>query len=79
MVELAPEMAADLHAAVAGGEFGSVSEIVAAALEAWQAQRALEGWDTGEVRRLVQEGMDSGPGIPAEQVFDRLLARYRAM
>jgi hypothetical protein len=30
----------------------------------------------GEIRRLVQEGIDSGPGIDADQVFARLRAKY---
>ncbi|MCI0420253.1 MAG: hypothetical protein L0312_13690 [Acidobacteria bacterium] len=32
-----------------------------------------------ELRRQIQEGLKSGPGIPAEEVFDKLEARYHAM
>ncbi|HEV2561971.1 MAG TPA: type II toxin-antitoxin system ParD family antitoxin [Rhizomicrobium sp.] len=34
---------------------------------------------TAELRRMIQEGIDSGPSIPAEEVFARLKAKYRAM
>jgi len=29
-----------------------------------------------ELRRLVQEGIDRGPGVDAEEVFARLRARF---
>lgn len=29
-----------------------------------------------ELRALIQEGLDSGPGRPADEVFARLEARY---
>ncbi len=35
--------------------------------------------DTEGLRREIQKGIDSGPGIPADQVFDRLEAKYRAL
>ena len=35
--------------------------------------------DTEELRREIQKGIDSGPGIPADEVFDRLEAKYRAL
>jgi antitoxin ParD1/3/4 len=41
-----------------------------------ELERAIE---LQRLRRLVQEGVDSGPGIPAEEVFERLQAKYAAM
>lgn len=35
--------------------------------------------DTETLRMEIQKGVDSGPGIPAEQVFDRLEAKYHAL
>lgn len=35
--------------------------------------------DTEALRLEIQKGIDSGPGIPAEQVFDRLEAKYHAL
>jgi len=31
--------------------------------------------DLDDLRRLVQEGIDSGPSIPAEEVFAKLKAK----
>lgn len=35
--------------------------------------------DIAALRLEIQKGIDSGPGIPADQVFDRLEAKYRAL
>lgn len=35
--------------------------------------------DTEALRLEIQKGIDSGPGTPAEQVFDRLEAKYHAL
>jgi len=32
-----------------------------------------------QLRQQIRAGIDSGPGIPAEEVFDRLSAKYQAM
>lgn len=42
--------------------------------EALQRQDDIE-----TLRREVQKGVDSGPGIPADEVFDRLEAKYRSL
>jgi len=35
--------------------------------------------DIEALRREIQKGVDSGPGIPADEVFDRLKAKYSAL
>lgn len=32
-----------------------------------------------ELRELIQEGLDSGPARPADEVFSRLEAKYQVM
>lgn len=75
-VALTPDMVAEVRAAVEGGDYGSVSEVVRDALRVWRLRRKIEALETEELRRLVQEGIDSGPGLDAEDVFDRLHARF---
>ena len=75
-VALTPEMVAEVRAAVEGGDYGSVSEVVRDALRAWRLRRKIETLETEELRRLVQEGMDSRPGLEAGEVFARLRARF---
>ena len=36
----------------------------------------LKQLDLQELRRQIQAGIESGPGIPAEDVFSELTARY---
>ncbi|MFL5253202.1 MAG: type II toxin-antitoxin system ParD family antitoxin [Rhodopila sp.] len=75
-VALTPDMVAELRAAVEGGDYGSVSEVVRDALRDWCLRRKVETLETEELRRLVQEGIDSGPGLDASDVFARLRARF---
>lgn len=39
-------------------------------------RQEVETMDPEELRRLVKEGVESGPGIDAELVFSRLRAKY---
>lgn len=78
-IALPPEMATLLREAVESGEYASTSEAIRDALRSWNRKRKLEMLEIGELRRLVREGMESGPAIDAEQVFSRLEARYAAI
>jgi antitoxin ParD1/3/4 len=74
-IALTPDMVAELRA-VEGGDHGSVSEVVRDALRDWRLHRKIETLETEELRRLVHEGIDSGPGLEADAVFARLRARF---
>jgi len=75
-VALTPDMVAGLRAAVEGGDYGSVSEVVRDALRDWRLRRKIETLKIEELRGLVREGIDSGPGLDADAVFARLRARF---
>lgn len=49
--------------------------IAAAMLWSWWQMRRRIKW----LRQAIQDGFDSGPGEPADVVFDRLEERYRKM
>jgi antitoxin ParD1/3/4 len=78
-IALPPEMANWLRKAVESGEYASASEVVRDALRAWTRKRKLETLELGELRRLIRQGVDSGPGVDAERVFTRLESKYAAM
>jgi antitoxin ParD1/3/4 len=61
-ITLSPELAAEVDEAVAAGEYASASEVVRDALRQWKERRDLFGYTLEELRALVQEGIDSGPG-----------------
>jgi antitoxin ParD1/3/4 len=75
-VALTPDMVSELRAAVADGDYGSISEVVRDALRDWRVRRKVATLETEVLRRLVQEGIDSGPGLDADEVFGRLRARF---
>jgi antitoxin ParD1/3/4 len=78
-VELSEDTAGTVREAVASGDYASESEVVEDALRLWKDGRRGDEMDIEEIRRLVQEGIDSGPSVDGEEVFARLRAKYAAM
>ena len=75
-VTMPAEMAETLRRTVAGGEYASTSEVVREALREWKRARDAERRDLDALRAAIRAGLDSGPGLPAEEVFAELRARY---
>ena len=61
------------------GRYSSASEIVRDALRLMEEREQLRQIQLEQLRQQIQAGIDSGPSIPAEEVFDRLSAKYQAM
>lgn len=61
-IALTPEMAAAVRDAVKNGEYVSSSEVIRDALRDWQLRRSLHDREVEELKRLWQEGVESGPG-----------------
>ena len=61
-VVLTPEIAAFVRDVVESGEYASSSEVIREALQDWNQKRLLQLQNIDEVRRLWQEGIDSGAG-----------------
>jgi len=89
-IALPKEMVDDIRYAVDSGQYASASEVVREAVREWKGPPKKRPFPPGypiarnieDLRRMVQEGLDSadrGELIPAEEVFDRLEAKYRAM
>lgn len=64
---------------VESGRYSSTSEVIREALRLLEDREKLWEIQLEELRRQIQEGLNSGPGIPAEEVFAELRARYGAM
>jgi antitoxin ParD1/3/4 len=62
-----------------GGRFNNASEVVRAGLRLLEDQEKLSALKLAELKAAIQAGIASGPGIPAEEVFDRLEQKYAAM
>lgn len=68
-----------VHAQVESGRYTSINEVVREALRLMEDQESLRELHIADLRHQVEEGMNSGPGIPAEEVFTRLEAKYESM
>ena len=78
-ITLSSELAMAVDDAVAAGEYASASEVIRDALRLWKERRDLFGYTVEELRALVQEGIDSGPGEDGPAFMHRLSAKYEAM
>ena len=77
-ITMPTELAEVLRQTVAGGEYASASEVVREALREWTRNRDEERRDLEALRSAIKKGLDSGPGIPADEVLAELRARYAA-
>ncbi len=77
--EVTDEMVAFMREAVASGSYASSDAVIRDAMMAWMQSDRATPLGQEELRRLLDAGRDSGPGIPAEEVFDELIAKYSAM
>lgn len=64
---------------IEAGHYASANDIVREALRLLETQERLREIELEEYREQIREGMESGPAIPAEEVFARLEAKYQAM
>jgi antitoxin ParD1/3/4 len=77
-ITLPAELAATLKATVAEGEYASTSEVVREALRDWARARDADHRALEALREAIRIGDESGPGIPAEQVYAELRERVAA-
>ena len=65
-VALTGEQVAALKAAVDGGEYATISEIIREAIRDWQLKRELRQEDVVRLRRLWNVGKASGAPMPLD-------------
>lgn len=79
-IALPLEMVAHVRQAVEVGEYASTSEVIRDALRDWSLKRAQRQQGMEELRKVWQEAMrDETPGIPMDDVLERLERRYRSL
>ena len=76
-IALTLDMAATVRQAVESGDYASASEVIREALRDWKRKRGVDREIVEELRRLWQEGLDSGPSAPLDMDAIRCEARAR--
>jgi antitoxin ParD1/3/4 len=76
-ISLTPDMAAAVRQAVDSGDYESASEVVQDALSDWSRRRSSDREQVLELRRLWQEGLDSGPSEALDMQAIKREARAR--
>jgi antitoxin ParD1/3/4 len=79
-IALPPEMVAIVRQAVDTGEYASSSEVVRDALRDWTQKRNLRQQGIEELRQVWKQAQeDKTPGVPVDEVLDRLERKYQAL
>ena len=68
-----------VRAQVDSGRFNNVSEVVRAGLRLLENHESQQAAKLQALREAIAVGLASGPGIPEDEVFDGLEAKYLAM
>jgi len=76
-IALTPEMMDFVQNLIDAGEYASTSEAIEDAVREWKERRDLLGYTVGELRALVQDGIDSGPSTLATMADVKAEARRR--
>ena len=82
-IALTEELAREIEAAVASGDYSTASEVVRDALRAWKRERGDRDAAIRRLRELYEEGLASGEPVPmpadwAEDVIRRGRERMAA-
>ena len=64
---------------IKSGRYRSASEIIRDALRLLEDREKLRKIEIANLSREVQEGRESGEGIPATELFDRLEEKYKKL
>ena len=78
-VALSPHFETFIRQQVDSGRFNNVSEVVRAGLRLLEEREAEQTAKLQALREAIAVGLASGRDIPADEVFDRLEAKYLAM
>lgn len=77
-VALTEELARDIEAAVASGDYSTASEVVRDALRTWKRERADRDAAIRRLRELWEEGLASGEPVEGGFDADDIIRRGRA-
>jgi len=76
-IALPADMAALVRKAVETGDYASSSEVIREALREWKARRAARSEAVSELRRVWEEGIDSGRSAALDMAAIKKRGRQR--
>ena len=76
-IALPADMATLVRKAVETGDYASSSEVIREALREWKARRAARSEAVSELRRLWEEGIDSGRSAALDTAAIKKRGRQR--
>lgn len=77
-VALNPHFESFIRSQIDSGRYNNVSEVIRAGLRLLEDQQRQATY-LEELRSAIQAGLNSGASRPADEIFDRLEARYQAI
>lgn len=77
-VALNPHFESFIRSQIDSGRYNNVSEVIRAGLRLLEDQQR-QATHLEELRSAIQAGLNSGASRPADEIFDRLEARYQAI
>lgn len=77
-VSLNPHFETFIRKQVDSGRYNNISEVIRAGLRVLEDQQARQTIQLEELRSAIAVGLE-GPGIPANDAFARLEAKYQLM
>ncbi len=66
-----------IKAQIQQGRYASASEVIREGLRTLEEREKFRAVKLEALRAEIQKGADSGPGIPAEEVFAKVRARIK--
>ena len=78
-ISLPPELEDMVHAKVEAGLYNSPGEMISVALHVLDDRDQFRQMKLEKLRTEIQKGVDSGPGIPADEVFRQVHAAIDAV
>jgi antitoxin ParD1/3/4 len=78
-ISLTPQLEEMIRQKVESGMYSSASEVVRAALRRMEEADAAREDKRNWLRHEIAKGRQSGPAIPAEDVFTELKTKFQAM
>ena len=79
-IALPPEMLTLVRKVVDEGEYASSSEVIRDALRDWTVKREERRRGVEELRAVWQQALqDKAPGVPMDDVMERLERKYQAL